>query len=333
MRRPRETRPAVAVEWRAGVHIAGTPLWCDALRTREACFVSSALQPEVRRHRQIIATQATLDLLPEPRLRGRSAPRALAVPTGRPFTLGELRLELFPSGAAIGAASLLVDLGAWRTCYAGAVQLRPGRIAGAAEVRACDVLILDATFGRFRFPPAAAVLDDLDAWVERIRLAGETPIVLVPPLANGPDVLRHLKGPIRVHRAIAGVLRRLARLGIELPAASELTGPPAPGEVILWPPSRRQAAAVASLPRARFALVSGWAADAPTVARLRVDAVFPLAEQAGADDLEAYAGQSGARTVYLLGPGAADLGRTLADKGIIARRLGPPEQLKLPTVI
>ena len=34
------TAPA-PVSWRDGIHITGTPLWCDALRTRDVCFLSS----------------------------------------------------------------------------------------------------------------------------------------------------------------------------------------------------------------------------------------------------------------------------------------------------
>ena len=30
------------VVWRDGVHVVGTPIWCDARRARELCFVSRA---------------------------------------------------------------------------------------------------------------------------------------------------------------------------------------------------------------------------------------------------------------------------------------------------
>ncbi len=327
-RRARETGPAV--EWRGGVHISGTPVWCDAHRAREACFVSSARVPSARRHRQVIATRETLELLPEPARLRRGAVRALAVPTGRPFMLGDVRLELFPSGAMLGAASLLVDHGLRRIVYAGPVQTRAGLIAGAAEVRACDVLIIDATFGRYRYPAHADVLDDVAAWVERVRAAGDTPVVLAPPLTVAPDLLRRLgtAAPLRAHRTIAAVARRLAGLGVELPATPRLAGLPAPGEVVVCPPRHRDAPGVADLPRARFALVSGFAADPVITGRLRVEAAFPFSEAAGGDDVLDYVAQSGARTVYLVGGG--ELARTLADRGLVVRRLGPPEQLRLP---
>ena len=326
-----------AVEWRGGVHVAGTPLWCDARRAHEVCFLSSALVP-ARRHRQIVATQATLEILglaseataPRPR-RGRATPRALAVPTGRPFALGDHRIELFPTGFAVGSAGLLVEVGGRRVVYAGSVQPRAGRIVAPADARAGDVLVIDASFARFRLPPIATVFEALDAWLDGVRAAGDTPVLLVPPLTNGPDILRRV-GPVRVHRAFAALARRLGKLGVDLPPAPLLAGPPAPGEAVLWPPAHREAAPLAALPRARFALVSGWAADPAARARLRVEAGFPLAEQADADDLLAYIGAIGARTVYLLGAGSLELGRVLGERGILARRLGPPEQLDLPVV-
>jgi putative mRNA 3-end processing factor len=324
----RKTRdPRAMVAWRGGVHLVGTPLWFDAQRTREACFVSSALVPHAGRHRQIIATRETLELLPPPRRRGRVAARALAVPFGRPFTLGELRLELFPSGVAPGAASLLVDAGGRRVVYASAVQPRAGRLVAPAEVRAADVLVLDASLGRQRFRPDAEVLADLAAWVGAALAEGGAPIVLVPPLALGAEVARTLGAahPLRAHPILVALARRLRALGVEMPVLG--AGPPTPGEVLLWPLSGRDAPALAALPRARTAWVSG--AEPP---RGRVDAVFALPEQAGADELDAYVRATGAAVVYLLGAGAAELGRRLSERGVVTRRLGPPEQLRLPSL-
>ncbi len=325
----RRRRPASPVEWRSGVHIAGTPLWCDAQHARDACFVSSAQVPEARRHRQIIATQATIDLLPEPTGRtGKPPPRALAVPYGRPFTLGDLRLELFPSGTMVGAAALLVDLGPTRVVYVGPVNPRRG-----AEVRACDVLVVDATFGsaRFAFPPPAEVLAGIAAWVDAEVVAGATPVLLAPPLSIGPELVQLLGAarPLRAHRAFVDAARKLRALGVTLPPVARFVGPPAPGTVVLWPPGSRDAPAIVALRRPRVALVSGWALDPPTRARLRADAAFPLADQAGHADLVEYVVATGARTVHLLGATDDELIAALTARGLDARRLGPPEQLAL----
>jgi len=334
-RRPRRPSADVPIEWRGGVHICGTPVWCDALRTREACFVSSAAVPEARRHKQIIATQETLELLPGAgALAGKGAPRALAVPYGRSFSLGDARLELFPSGAAPGAASLHVDVGGQRVVYAGTVDPRGGRLPGAAEVRVCDVLVVDATYGhpRFVFPPTAEALAAVRGWVNETLAAGDTPVLLASPLAVAPDLIRVLGAdhPLRGDHATVEIARKL-RARHALPAIARLAAPPAPGEVILWPRSRREAAAITALPRTRVALVSGWARDADAVARLRVDASFPLGEGADHQALVEYVIATGAPAVYLLHAGGreTELIRILAARGVRAQRVGPPEQLRL----
>src|SRR5579859_7328899 len=107
---PRRSQPAAccmrrakqqvaSVTWRDGVHLTGTPIWCDARRRRDVCFVSSADRVTAG-HGQLIATPETLAIA---KRRAREAGH-LAVPLHRPFTLGTLRLELISSARGPGAA-------------------------------------------------------------------------------------------------------------------------------------------------------------------------------------------------------------------------------------
>jgi len=61
-RRPRAASIA-PVTWRDGVHLTGTPIWCDARRRRDICFVSSADRVGRTGHGQLIGTPITLALL------------------------------------------------------------------------------------------------------------------------------------------------------------------------------------------------------------------------------------------------------------------------------
>ena len=114
-------QPIAPVAWRDGIHVVNTPIWCDARRTRDLCFVSAASAVASPRHGQYLATDITLSLLGR-RARPTDPGSHLAVPYGHPFTLGSLRLELFRSGHAAGSASLLVCKGEQRIVYAGAVN-------------------------------------------------------------------------------------------------------------------------------------------------------------------------------------------------------------------
>jgi putative mRNA 3-end processing factor len=312
------------VEWRDGVHIMKTPIWCDARRTREACFISHAGISEARRHKQVIATDATIALLG-------GKLRALTSPYGRPFNLGKARLELFPSGAMVGAASLLVDADR-RVVYAGTVDPGPGRLPGPAEVRSCDVLVIDATFGhaRFRFPPAGEVIARVREWVDARVAAGDTPVLLAEPLGVGMDLVAALGATyrVRVQRGVHEAARKLPALGFPLPPVSRFSGTPGPGEVVIWPPSGRAAPAIARIARRRIALVGAGEAE-----RAGAEIAFPLAGAADFGALVDTIGKTGAKIAYLLGGPGPELYEALAARGIDARPLGPPEQLALHQVL
>ena len=311
--------PPSYVVWRGGVAIQGTPLACDAPVRRAAgvCFVSSAAIAGAWRHRQILATEATLRLLPRAAA-ARPQVRALAVPTGRPFGLGNARVELFPSGAGLGAASVVVTVDAegTRVCYAGAVDVAADRLGGAAELRPCDELVIDARYGdpRHVFPPRAEVLDDLRRWVAGVRAAGGTPVLLAEPLAGALELARAFAEPLAAHPQIRSLAHK-ARTLVSLPELAR--GKPRSGEILVWP------LGLAPPPGARVARVTGAALGEPDG--------FPLAEQAGHADLLRYVEQSGARRVHLLGPAgpAGALAAVLVRRGIAARPLAAPEQLTL----
>src|SRR5262245_5573711 len=102
--------PSPSVVWRDGVQIEGTPVWCDALRTRGMCFLSHAACRTRATHRQVLATPRTRALCEALGGAGRGA-EWLVSPCGRPFSLGRVRIELFPSGHLPGAAALVLTDG------------------------------------------------------------------------------------------------------------------------------------------------------------------------------------------------------------------------------
>jgi putative mRNA 3-end processing factor len=288
------------VVWKAGVHVVGTPIWCDAERTREACFVSHAGVPRAARHRQVIATDVTLKLL---------GIAGLAAPYGRPFALGQVRVELFPSGYCPGSASLVVEHGGERVIYA-------GMVGHGAETRAGDVLVIDGAAPAVTTAPEA-VRDELAAWVARERAEGAIPILLCDPLARGLELVKLLGGThrLRVHRQLVELARRLRGTGAALPPVRRLEGTPAAGEVVIWPLEARDAGAIARIRRGRPVVVEAGGE-------------FPWSARAGRDELVRYAAATGARRVHVTGGGEA-LAAALARPGVEVTTLGPPRQLAL----
>jgi hypothetical protein len=312
--RSRAIAPAAPVTWRDGVHLTGTPIWCDARRRRDVCFVSSADRVGAAGHGQLIATPPTLALV------GTSTDAGhLAAPLRRPFTLGTLRLELIPSGRCLGAAALYVDARGRTALYAGAVRtLDPPAGEPAADVRACDALVIAAPFGEVHhvFEPLAEVADRVLAWVRAERAAKRVPALVVDTPLDGLEVAAHLATAgfaIGGGKSIREAAVRLATADIAVPAIAAIT---------------RETQVVIRTERDRVkafdpptALVSGRALDAHAYAT-----AFAWPFAAGREALLAWIEQTRASEIYVTGNAAETIARALGPR---ARVLGPPQQMTM----
>jgi Cft2 family RNA processing exonuclease len=333
-RRSARTSPATTepVTWRDGVHVVGTAIWCDARRARDVCFVSSADAIGRVGHGQLIATLPTIAQLGTPA--GAAAGAHLSVPYRRPFTLGTVRLELVPSGHAMGAASLWIDSGGARTFYAGPISTADGgrdarALAEPAELRSCETLIVAAPYGApgEAFPKRA---DAIAAWLELARAAaarGAIAVALVSSAQKGLDVVAASAGAgliVAAHRAIHHAARRLiaAKLAVPEPRRS-LTG----AQVLVWPVRERARLSAALGARAStIALVSGAAIDPGALAAAGAAHAVAWSNAADRRELLAFIESSTADRVYLTGRRAEAIAATL---GARARVLAPPQQMAL----
>jgi hypothetical protein len=312
------------VAWRDGVHIVGTSLWCDANRPREVCFASRGDAMPTARHGQLIATAETLALLSRP---GARPAAALTPPFNRPFTLGQVRLELFRSGSGLGAASLAVDLEGQRIVYAGAVHLE------RCDVRSCDTLVIDCEYGQphYQFPPVDETRAAVQAFCARVIETGGVAVLLARGVTKAIELALLAAGadmPVLAHRAFSDPIRRLGA-GAKVPLIRRATPKPTGGRVLLWPLAARTALSGLTLPAgSQTALVSGTALDRELVARLSIDAAFPWADRAGHQDLLSYIRASGAQWVFALGRGA-DAVLSALPRTCDTRALAPPQQMAL----
>ncbi len=324
MKSPRHSR---AVEFRAGVHLQGSVLWCDAVHARECCFVSSArlASAAARRHRQVITSAATAALL------GRRDTGVLPAPLGRPFHLGRLRLEPFASGAALGAASLLVEDAGRRLVYAGAIAARPALTAAAADQRRADVLVVHAEHApTLALPPAAATLDALASWLTGELAAGATPVVMAGLHGDLEELAAQLGARglgLCAHPQVAASLRGYRTLGARVPVVRGLRAARG-GDVLLWPlGTPLVSAAGGPLPGvARRALVTGRPAGDLGVPH---DASFAWSSLADGVETAAYVAASAAHELYFTGPAAEAFAAAQRRAGADAHALGPPRQMEL----
>ncbi len=316
------------VSWRDGVFLTGSSIWCDARRRRDVCFASSALGVTSRGHGQLIATPLTMALL------GANSPGQLAVPVRKPFTLGKLKIELFPSGAALGSAALRVDFGDRTAVYAAAVQPGDAGVATmeAGEVRRCDVLVVDAPYGdkRHRLVSPAKAVVQLQSWVDKQVFAKRTAVIFVDNPMRALDVLRalmaakqHDRWVVAAHRSIRLMAQRGATIapGLPVPVLASATR----GNVIIWPLAARPALRPLLAQRAVATLwLSGEAHDKALVATHNIDLGLAWAAAADRDALLEWIAATRAHTVYVTGRCAATVASAIG--GTV---LGPPEQMHL----
>jgi putative mRNA 3-end processing factor len=335
--------------YRAGVRLAGTVVACDAAAGGDLVFLShaSVLGARGRRalphvggsRRQILATEATLALLGPfgERLRAQT----LVVPFGRPFALGDLRLELFPSGFMPGAASLLCERDGRRIVYAGPVGQvdqvdhvgQPGD--GRAELRAADALCIDARFASREIAfPGRADAEEALCRIAGDRSSGSAPLFLIEPPALAPVIARVLGAagvPLRAHRTILDAVAAFRQVDSRssYPQVQRFAGRLAENEALLWPADARPPRQGGQAQARPSVLVSPRAGSAAV--RERWSAAHRLTFPHGGDfaQLARYVEATGASEVALVGAPDDELAEVLRGRGLSAYRIGPPRQIDL----
>jgi len=244
-------------------------VWCDARRRRDVCFLSSADRVGRTGHGQLIGTAITLALVDA------TGPGHLAVPLRQRFTLGTVRLELIPSGRGFGAAALHADVAGKTVLYAGAVRTSTGGVGDAAELRACDAVVVAAPYGdpRHQFPPLPGAIAAAIDWTRAQLATGRRPVLLVDSVLDGLEVASRLAAeaiPIAGARALRDAAHRIAEL---VPPAQRIDGEIVIGRRTLVPRPRE------SVPRARpepaaaeLVTPADLAVGSQTFPRLAIDA-------------------------------------------------------------
>jgi hypothetical protein len=325
------------VRYQRGVHLPALDLWIDPRSGRDLAVVSHAHGDHIARHRRALCTEATgrvMALRTTGRRRRPSAAPAPPLAYGEELAVGSAVISLHPAGHVLGSSQVLVRHRGVRLVYSGDIKLRSAQTAEPIEHLECDVLVVEATFGRpqYRFPPTAEVVRAIcDFCVDSVA-AGITPVLLAYSLGKGQEVLAHLAGeglPLVVCGSLHGVTEIYRSLGVSLPAAVKGGGDLPRGAVVVCPPHLRGAPWVRRISPRRTAYLSGWAVERGAALRLGCDAAFALSDHADFDDLVDYVVRSRAAQVYTLFGFAEDFARQLRRRGVAAEPLAATRQLEL----
>jgi Cft2 family RNA processing exonuclease len=321
------------IQYRNGLWLPQIGWWLDARAAVARSFVSHAHSDHIAAHGEIVASAATARLL---RARLGGARREHVLPFGRTEALApDTAVTLHPAGHILGSAQCLLAHDRHGTLlYTGDFKLRAGFAAEPCATPHADVLIMESTFGlpRYVFPPAAEVMTAIAGFCRQALADGATPVLYAYSLGKSQELMRGLAAsglPLMVHPQTLKLCRIYEELGLGLPPHREFAAGGCAGHVVICPPPWGRATLLAAIPRARTAVVTGWALEAGAIYRYQCDAAFPLSDHADFNELLAFVGCVAPRLVYTVHGFARELAQTLRARGVEAWALGADNQLEL----
>jgi Cft2 family RNA processing exonuclease len=293
----------------------------DAPRQVDLSFISHAHLAQPLFHSKILVTHTTAQL-------GKDflACKPLICPFYRKFALGDLELELHPSGHLPGAAQLRVTSGRRQLVYTGHFNLLKRRTCESAQILTCEVLILDSTYGlpHLLHPEPKQVEDKMIAWIQQAMAQRKQPVLLCQSLGMAQELIalfNEHRIPVRAHRIIYEHCKTFRQLGIDLDVKG-LRHPPEGHEVILFPRRLHHSKSLKRISNAAVVLISGQPKGS-----LGQEVTFALSSLSDHRGLLRYADESKAKKIYVFGAHATSLAEELRSLGHTAWSVQPPTQL------
>ena len=308
-----------------GLHLANSILWFDAQSSGDLSFLSSATQVFNPRVPQVIATEETIKILEA----HRKKPHALICQYNRPFSIGRLKMELLPSGAVLGGASLYVETDKGRLLYA--PQLQPHRIPTVRQMqlKRANTLVLGVAHPdpTVSMPNRKKEKDRLLETVQALVAQGLAPVILTEPVGTAQEVTKLLTEhgtAVAVHDTIFKVNNVYEAYGSKLGDFTRFTKKHSKQKVTIFPlPTKRGAPLPASLPADQPLLAVEPTAEetVPLTAFRQGSARFHVASTCDGPEIKEIVAAVNPKEVYLFGPYAKRYVDELASLGPVIRPL------------
>ena len=316
------------------LYVEAIDLWIDSMRSRERCYVSHGHSDHAREHAVIVATPNTAQIC-----RNRFAKRerpAIAFeehPYNEPWQVGSHRITLFSAGHVLGSSQLLIEGETGRFVYTGDFKLTPSLTAEPPEVKACDVVLMECTYGRphYAFPPRDEVAGDMVAFARDALEGGAVPVFFGYTLGKAQEAVAILGNaglPVTVHGAVHTMCAVYESCGVRLPPYRRYEPHFAGDTALVWPPSGRDLPNAVRTKPVRTAILTGWTLDRSTPFRYGVDRGFALSDHADYPSLLRYIELAQPKKV-LLNHGWRDFTYRLQRLGVDAAYLEQHAQLAL----
>ena len=314
------------------LYVADLDLWIDSHRPRQRCYVSHGHADHARPHDVVITTPVNARICAHRFRTDASVFETHAF--NESWTIGENRLTLFSAGHVLGSAQLSIESAAGTFVYTGDFKLEPSYTAEPPEVKRCDVLLMECTYGRpqYVFPPRAEIAGRMVEWARRALEDEAVPLFFAYSLGKAQEamaILGEAALPLTVHGSVAGLARVYEESGVALPPYERYDAAAFDGRrVIIWPPSRSTFPAAVRGRPVRTAALSGWSVDRATSRRAPGQVGFPLSDHADFPSLLRYIELAAPRKVFL-NHGWSDFAPRLRRLGVDAEYLESNRQLAL----
>lgn len=288
-----------------GLHLADTILWFDAEESGDLSFLSAASTSFNPRVPQVIATAETIRILEA----FRKKPNALVCQYNRPFSIGRLRMELLPSGAVLGGASLYVETDTGRLLYA--PHLQPQRVPTVRQMqlKKAHTLILQPTHPdpTLAMPNRKREKDRLLDTVQSMTKHGVFPVIYCEPIGTAQELTKLFTEhdiAVAVHDMIAKVNKVYEDSGSKLGPYTRYTRKYAKQKVTLVPlPSKIDTVRPNNLPEAPVIFVQATAeAPSPLSSGRQPAERFLLSTACDGTEIRDIITAVGPKEVYILGP-------------------------------
>jgi Cft2 family RNA processing exonuclease len=330
------------------LYVAALDLWIDSMRMRSRCYVSHGHSDHARPHETIVTTphnaevckvrlgargrpkrQATLLPAPEP-----AAVRYETYAYNEPWREGEHRLTLFSAGHVLGSAQLMIEGESGSFVYTGDFKLGRAYTCEPAEVKRCDVVLMECTYGRpqYVFPSRDEVEDAMIAFAATALADGRAPIFYAYSLGKAQEAMAILGKagiPLTTHGAVYNIAQVYEACGVKLPPYAKYDATVYDGtSALIWPPSGKALPTALRGKPTRSAVLTGWALNRGATYASGADAAFALSDHADFPALLRYLELAQPRKV-LLNHGWKDFVWRLRRMGIDAEYLEEHQQLAL----
>jgi len=276
------------IEYNEGIHLKGTGLWFDSKKKAELSFISNANIDRFTPSEKIIATPETIKFL----FSKIKKSIVLACPYYRPFTLGNLQVELVPSGHMLGSSQMIVDKGNKTLLYTGDINLNKLPTAKPAYTKHCDVLVMKCPYGQpgYIFPSFDESIEALTGFIKETLSSDSTPVIIVEPLGKAQDIIKALGEhgfKLSLHKSIYKATKIYEEFGIQF-KDYELYKPSEIDEkIVIIPPNKLESDNLKEIKRKRLGIIAECTNDEKSAIKLafKADEVITLSSHAGYKEL------------------------------------------------